>query len=160
MRFYFNLFYIQEKNVQRFRRYHPDKQSLTFRNFTVTLTVNTVIQFFHSTLRLLMLYYQTKSKIVNQFLIMTLHLMIIHHHTKFGSKRFRRYHLDKIGQKDRQMVGGSFTKQKTSQSILVTYAAFYWTVSKHLDSHSKTYAINFIILFHYNNFWSQPWVDH
>ena len=36
--------------------YHPDKYSL----FAVTLTLNTVMQFFRRTLWLIMLYYQTK----------------------------------------------------------------------------------------------------
>ncbi len=40
---------------------HPDKYSLTFLTFAVTLTLNAVIQFFHRTLLLIMLYYHTKS---------------------------------------------------------------------------------------------------
>ena len=48
------------RNVVWFRKYRPDKHSLTFRTFVVTLTLNTVIPFFHRTLRLMMLYYQTK----------------------------------------------------------------------------------------------------
>ena len=43
-----------------FRQYHPDKHSLTFWTFAVTVTLNTVIPFSHRTLRLMMLYYQTK----------------------------------------------------------------------------------------------------
>ena len=38
----------------------PNKYSLTFWTFTVTLTLNAVIPFFHRTLWLMMLYYQTK----------------------------------------------------------------------------------------------------
>ena len=45
------------QNVLRFRRYHLDKHSLAFRTFAVTLTWNTVNQFFHRTLQLMMLYY-------------------------------------------------------------------------------------------------------
>ena len=37
------------KKVQWFRRYYPDKHSLTFWNFVVTLTLNTTIQFLHKT---------------------------------------------------------------------------------------------------------------
>ena len=40
---------------------HPDKYSLTFLTFAVTLTLNAVIQFFHRTFWLIMLYYYTKS---------------------------------------------------------------------------------------------------
>ena len=40
--------------------YHPDKYSLTFFTFGVTLTLNAVMQFFRSTLWLIMLYYQTE----------------------------------------------------------------------------------------------------
>ena len=47
-------------NVLWFRKYHPDKQSLLFRTFTVTLTVNTEIALFNRTLEIMMLYYQTK----------------------------------------------------------------------------------------------------
>ena len=43
-----------------FRKYNLDKHSLTYWTFAVTLTLNVVIQFFHRTLQLLMLYYQTK----------------------------------------------------------------------------------------------------
>ena len=42
------------------RKYHPDKHSLTFWIFALTLTLNAVIPFFHRTLQLKMLYYQTK----------------------------------------------------------------------------------------------------
>ena len=42
------------------RKYHPDKHSLTFWTFAVTLTLDAVIQFFHRTLWFMMLYYQTK----------------------------------------------------------------------------------------------------
>ena len=42
------------------RKYHLDKHSLTFWTFTVTLIMNAVIPFFHKTLWLMMLYYQTK----------------------------------------------------------------------------------------------------
>ena len=42
------------------RKYHPNKHSLTFWTFTVTLTLNAVIPFFHRTLQLMKLYYQTK----------------------------------------------------------------------------------------------------
>ena len=47
-------------NVLWFRKYHQDKQSLLFRTFTVTLTVNTEIALFNRTLEIMMLYYQTK----------------------------------------------------------------------------------------------------
>ena len=43
-----------------FRRYHPDKYSLTFLTFGVTLTLSAVIQFVRRTLWLIMLYYQTE----------------------------------------------------------------------------------------------------
>ena len=49
-----------------FRRYwadtirHPDKDPLTFGTFTVTLTLNTAVQFSHMTLWLMMMYHQTK----------------------------------------------------------------------------------------------------
>ena len=43
-----------------FRRYHPDKYSLTFLTFGVTLTLSAVIQFFRRTLWLIMLYYHIK----------------------------------------------------------------------------------------------------
>ena len=46
--------------VQQFSKYHLDKHSLTFWTFAVTVTLNTVIPFSHRTLRLMMLYYQTK----------------------------------------------------------------------------------------------------
>ena len=49
-----------KKNVLWFRKYHPGKHSLKLQTFTVTLTLNPVIPFFHRTLRLMMLYYQTK----------------------------------------------------------------------------------------------------
>ena len=44
------------QNGLRFRGYHPGKHSLTFWTFAVTLTLNTVIPFFHRTLCLMMLY--------------------------------------------------------------------------------------------------------
>ena len=43
------------------RKYHPDKHSLTFWTFAVTLTLKAVIPFFHRMLWLAMLDYQTKS---------------------------------------------------------------------------------------------------
>ena len=48
------------KNVLWFRKYHPEKHSPTLWAFIVTLTLDTVIPFFHRTFRLMMLYYQTK----------------------------------------------------------------------------------------------------
>ena len=87
------------------------KHSLTFWTFAVALNLNAVIPFFHTTLQLIMLYYQTKFgckqtssleervkivalwwalavtltlKIVNQFFRMTHRFMIRHHHIKFG----------------------------------------------------------------------------
>ena len=47
-------------------KHHPNKHPLTFWIFAVTLTL----------------------KWMNQFFCMTHHLMIIHHHTKFGKKWF------------------------------------------------------------------------
>ena len=49
------------QNILWFKRQHPDKHSLTFWTFGVTLILNAVIQFFHRTLQFMMLYYQTKS---------------------------------------------------------------------------------------------------
>ena len=49
------------KNVWWFRRYCLDKHSLTFWTFTVTLTLNTAIQFSHTTPRLVTTYHQTKT---------------------------------------------------------------------------------------------------
>ena len=43
-----------------FRKHHLDKHSLTYWTFAVTLTLNAVIPFFHRTLWLMVLYYQTK----------------------------------------------------------------------------------------------------
>ena len=40
--------------------YYLDKHSLTYWTFAVTLTLNVVIQFFHRTLQLMMLNYQTR----------------------------------------------------------------------------------------------------
>ena len=51
---------VWSQNIQWFRRYHLDKHSLTLWTFAVTLTLDAVIQFFHETLRLMMLYYHTK----------------------------------------------------------------------------------------------------
>ena len=48
------------QNVLWFRRYHRDEHSPTFWTFAVTLTLDTVTQFLQRTLRLMMLYYQTK----------------------------------------------------------------------------------------------------
>ena len=48
------------QNDLRFRRYHPDKHSLTSWTFVMILTLNTVIQILHRTLWLMMLYYQCK----------------------------------------------------------------------------------------------------
>ena len=48
------------QNLLRFRRYHPNKHSLTFWTSAVALTLNTVTQFLHRTHWLMMLYYQTK----------------------------------------------------------------------------------------------------
>ena len=45
------------QSAPQFRRYHPDKHSLTFWTFAVTLIA--VTQFLHSTLGLMMLYYQS-----------------------------------------------------------------------------------------------------
>ena len=52
---------LSSKKVQQLRKYHLDEHSLTFCNFTVTLTLNTTIQFFHKTLWLMTMYYQTSS---------------------------------------------------------------------------------------------------
>ena len=49
------------QTVLWFWRYHQDKHSLTFWILAVTLTLNTVIRFFHRTLWLVMLYYSPKS---------------------------------------------------------------------------------------------------
>ena len=46
--------------LDTWRKYHPNKYSLTFWTFAVTLTLNAVIQFFHRTVRFMMLHYQTK----------------------------------------------------------------------------------------------------
>ena len=91
------------------------RQALTFQTFTVTLTLNEGIPFFHRTVWLMMLYYQTKFgckwtssledivKIVifwlykpslwlwhwtqwTNFFCMALWLMMLHNHTKFGNK--------------------------------------------------------------------------
>ena len=51
---------VWQYKVQHFRRQHLDKQSLTFCNFAVTLTLNTAIQFLHKTLWLTIMYHQTK----------------------------------------------------------------------------------------------------
>ena len=103
------------QNVLWFRRYHPDKHSLTFWSFTMTLTMNTAIPFFltladtnvpsiqvwlqtdqmlrryirnsHILIILALVGTFTTLKIANQFFCKTLRLMIIHHHTKFGYKR-------------------------------------------------------------------------
>ena len=50
---------VWSQNVLQFRRYHLVKQ-LTYWTLTVTLTLKVAIQFFHRTLQLLMLYYETK----------------------------------------------------------------------------------------------------
>ena len=55
-----SLYQIWKQNVLWFIRHHLDKHSLAFWTFSVTLTLNTVIPFFHWTLQLMMLYYQTK----------------------------------------------------------------------------------------------------
>ena len=105
---------VWRQNVLCFRRYCPDKYSLTFWTFSVTLTLNAVIPFSHRTLRLMMLYKQTKcdckrtrslqDRILKKscfdyigprsdlgiedsepfFFRMTHRLVIIRHHTKFG----------------------------------------------------------------------------
>ena len=94
---------------------HPDKHSLKFWTFTVILTWHAVIPFFHRTLWLMMLYYQTKpgckrtnsledtTEIVifwlqkphcdldiehSNFFFMSLWLMTLHNHTRFGNKIF------------------------------------------------------------------------
>ena len=51
---------VWRQNVPWFRGYHPDKQSLTFLTYAVTLTLNAAIPFFHKTLWLMMPYYQTE----------------------------------------------------------------------------------------------------
>ena len=48
------------RHDQTQRKYHLDKHSPTFSTFPVTLILNAVILFFHRTLRLMMLYFQTK----------------------------------------------------------------------------------------------------
>ena len=96
----------------QFRRYELHKHSLTVWTFSVTLTLNAVIQFLHRTLQLIMLYYQTKFGckqtrslgdraeivifwlnkpvlwpwVVNQFFCMTLWLTMLYYHTKFSIK--------------------------------------------------------------------------
>ena len=50
------LYQVWYQNDLRFRRYHPDKHSLTFWTFAVILTLNAVTKFLHTTFRLLMLY--------------------------------------------------------------------------------------------------------
>ena len=47
-------------NALRFRKYHPEKHSLIFWTFAVTLTLKTAIQFFNRTLWLMTLYSQTR----------------------------------------------------------------------------------------------------
>ena len=54
------------ERVQRFRKYNMDKHSQRFPTFTVILSLKTAIQTFCTTLR----------------------LMMMHHITKFGGKRF------------------------------------------------------------------------
>ena len=49
-----------KKNVLWFKRHDPDRHSLTFWTFTVTLTLNVVIILFYRTLQLMMLCNQTK----------------------------------------------------------------------------------------------------
>ena len=99
-----------------FRGYHPDKYSLTFLTFGVTLTLSTVIQFFRRTLWLIMLYYQTEFgcnrtssledsrncyiliiralvvtltlKIAIESFCMSVQLIMMHHNTESGSKMF------------------------------------------------------------------------
>ena len=52
---------VWQQNVLQFKRYHPDKCSLTFWTFAVTLPLTAVIPFFHRILQQLMMpYYQTK----------------------------------------------------------------------------------------------------
>ena len=48
------------KKDQQFRKYHLDKHSLTFWNFTVTLTLNTTVQFLPKILWPMTMYYLTK----------------------------------------------------------------------------------------------------
>ena len=49
---------VWHQNDLQFIRYHPDKHSLTFWTFAVTLILNAVIQFLNRTLQLIMLYYR------------------------------------------------------------------------------------------------------
>ena len=49
------------QKITWFRRYRPDKHSLTVWTFAVTLTLNTALQFYHMTLRLLVMWHITKS---------------------------------------------------------------------------------------------------
>ena len=51
---------IEQTWSDTWRKYHPDKHSLTFLTFTMTLTFNAVIPFFHRKLWLMTVYYQTK----------------------------------------------------------------------------------------------------
>ena len=126
------------------RKYHPDKHSLTFWTFTVTLTLSTEIPFFP--LWLMMLYHQNKfdckwisslEEIVNcsdfdyispccdrntedsePIFCMTHRLMMIHHHTKFGKK------------KKKEWLSGSGGTEQTRWDTQRKY---------HLDKHSLTF---------------------
>ena len=55
---------VWQQNILWFRRYCPDKHSLAFWPFAVTLTLNAVIPFFHRTLQLMMLCYNTNRPVV------------------------------------------------------------------------------------------------
>ena len=145
------------KQVDIRRKYHPDKHSLTF-------LTSAVIQFFHRTLWFTMLYYQTKSgckqtsslediveivlftvtltlKIVNHLFCLTLCLMIIHNHTKFGInfEQFRRYWADTIRHMDRS------TDRQSDSTGNITQSAF-------TNSHWKIVDVIFLMLLRYFRF--------
>ena len=104
------------QNDRCFRGHRPNKHSLTFSTFAVTLTLNIAIQFPLAILRLMMMYHQTKLgckrssitedtveshiliaqtlivtltlKFAHQSFYITLRLIMVHHHTRFGCKKF------------------------------------------------------------------------
>ena len=102
-----SLYHVWLQMVQQLRSFHPDEHSLKFGISAVTLTLNTT-NLSNLSRRRSSLCHQTKSgskrsyqKVTIDYLhrdldledsneSLSLRLIMIHHYTKFGNKRFRR----------------------------------------------------------------------
>ena len=93
-----SLYQARLQKVQQFRSYLPDKHSLKFWTFAVSLPLKKAIQTFCKTLWQMMMYNDIKFgckrisssetvKLAHQLFPTTFWLMMMLHHTKFGDRR-------------------------------------------------------------------------